>query len=197
VRFSHIEKGFLMLIQASRCAATLVLLFTMAAPTVGAQTLAGSFEQLQVLVKPGDTISVTDSTGRELTGKITGLSPSSLALLVEGTRRDLPESEVRQIRQRRQDSLGNGAKWGLGIGAGLGLAAGLLIASEYGEGGGAYIPILALVYGGIGAGVGTGMDALILSDQVIYFKSPRSSARVTVSPLVTSERKGVVVAFGF
>ena len=33
---------------------------TMAATTAEAQSLAGSFEQLQVLVKPGDTISVTD-----------------------------------------------------------------------------------------------------------------------------------------
>ncbi|RPH59484.1 MAG: hypothetical protein EHM89_10605 [Acidobacteria bacterium] len=184
-----------MLIQASRCAATLVLLFTMAAPTVEAQTLAGSFEQLQVLVKPGDTISVTDNTGREVTGKVASLSPSSLALLVEGVRRDLPENEVRKVRQDRQDSLANGAKWGLGIGAGLGLAAGVAIASGDGNAS-ALIPILALVYGGVGAGVGAGLDALVLGNQVIYFK-PASSAKVTVSPLVTSERKGVVVAIGF
>ena len=168
-----------------------------AAPAAQAQTLAGSFDQLQVLVKPGDTISVTDATGRELTGRIESLSQSSLSLLVAGARHDLPEREVRTIRQRRSDSLANGAKWGLGIGAGLGLAGGLAIASEYSEGGGVYIPILALVYGGIGAGVGAGLDALILSNQVIYFKSPGSVAKVTVSPLVTSERKGVVVVFGF
>jgi ABC-type Fe3+-hydroxamate transport system substrate-binding protein len=185
-----------MLIQALRCMAIVVLL-TVAAPMAEAQTLASSFEQLQVLVKSGDTVSVTDSAGREMSGRITSLSPSSLVLLVDGVQRDLSESEVGMVRQRRQDSLGNGAKWGLGIGAGLGLAAGLAIASEYSEARGAYIPILALVYGGIGAGVGAGMDALILSNQVIYFKPPRSSARVTVSPLVTPERKGVLFAFGF
>ena len=176
--------------------AMLVLLVMKAAPAAQAQTLAGSFDQLQVLVKPGDTISVTDATGRELTGRIDSLSQSSLSLLVWGPARSAGERGP-QDTPASSDSLANGAKWGLGIGAGLGLAAGLAIASEYSEGGGVYIPILALVYGGIGAGVGAGMDALILSNQVIYFKSPGSVAKVTVSPLVTSERKGVVVAFGF
>jgi hypothetical protein len=185
-----------MLIQPSWRLATLVVLLTMAASMAEAQQLASSFEQLQVLVKPGDTISVTDSAGRELTGKIASLSSSSLALLVEGAQRDLPERDIRTIRQRRQDSLGNGAKWGLGIGAGLGLTAGLALASGDGNAN-ALIPIIALVYGGLGAGVGVGVDALIQSDQVIYFKPASFSAKITVSPLVTAQRRGVLLSFGF
>ncbi|HEY7441306.1 MAG TPA: hypothetical protein VH701_02715 [Vicinamibacterales bacterium] len=173
----------------------IALLLSLAAATSEAQTLAGSFEQLQVLVKPGDTISVTDSTGREVQGKVASVSPSSLALLVQGTRRDLSETEVRKIRQDRQDSLANGAKWGLCIGAGLGLAAGVAVASGDGNAS-ALIPILALVYGGLGAGVGAGLDAMVLGNQVIYFK-PASSAKVTVSPLVTSDRKGLFLTVGF
>ena len=185
-----------MLTQPLPYVATLLLLTVLAAaPTAEAQTMAGSFEQLQVLVKPGDTISVTDNTGREFKGQIASLSSSSLALLVEGGRRDLTEVEITTIRQDRQDSLGNGAKWGLGIGAGLGLAAGVAIASGDGNAS-ALIPILALVYGGLGAGVGAGLDALILSNQIIYYK-PSNSARLTVSPLVTRERKGVLLSVRF
>lgn len=96
-----------------------------------AQVLAGTFDQLRVLVKPGDTISVIDPTGNEIRGKIETLSSSSMALLVAGRRRDLREDEIDTIRQRRPDSLRNGALWGFGIGAGLGTLAGLaLMASE-------------------------------------------------------------------
>ena len=176
--------------------ATLLLLTVLAtAPAAEAQNLAGSFEQLQVLVKPGDTISVTDTTGRELKGQITSLSSSSLDLRVQGASRALSENEITTIRQDRQDSVADGAKWGLGIGAGLGLAAGIAIASGDGNAS-ALIPILALVYGGIGAGVGAGVDALMLRNQVIYYK-PSNSARLTFSPLVTRERKGVQFSFGF
>jgi hypothetical protein len=58
------------------------------------------------------------------------------------------------------------------------------------------IPILALVYGGLGAGVGAGLDALMLSNQIIYYK-PSNSARLTVSPVVTRERKGVLLSVRF
>ena len=48
-----------------RRSALLCLLFTALAQTATAQGLAGSFEQLQVLVKPGDTVTVVDGTGVE------------------------------------------------------------------------------------------------------------------------------------
>jgi hypothetical protein len=70
---------------------------------------ARSFEQLQVLVKPGDSVYVTDLTGRESKGRIRRLSTSSLQIQANGMTRDLMETEVVQIRQWRQDSLRNGA----------------------------------------------------------------------------------------
>jgi hypothetical protein len=184
-----------MVTKPSLCVATFVLFSVMAVSAAEAQNLAGSFEQLQVLVKPGDTISVTDTTGHEFTGRITSLSSSSLALMVQGVRRDLSEGDITTIRQNRQDSLANGAKWGLGIGAALGLSAGVAIASGDGSAS-ALIPILGAVYGGLGAGVGAGLDALIQGNQVIYYK-PNSAAKLSVSPLITSTRKGVMLSFGF
>ena len=144
-----------------------------------AQELAGSFDQLRVLVKAGDTIRVTDRTGHEVRGSLIDVSASSLALATGGSQRTFLESDVASIRQRRPDSLSNGAKWGFAVGAGLGLLAGITIASEYeGSSGTALIPMLALVYGGIGAGAGAGIDALHSSEQVIYGRRLRVSVRL-------------------
>jgi len=142
----------------------------LALPVIGsAQELAGSFEQLRVLVKPGDTVRVTDGAGEEVRGTITDISPSSLALRVGGTRRTFLETDIAAIHQRRNDSLANGAKWGFVAGVALGVLGGVAIAREYeGSGGGAFIPILGLVYGSIGAGAGAGFDAMHRSEQVIF-----------------------------
>jgi hypothetical protein len=59
-----------------------ILLFAGTATAADAQEIAGSFDQLRVLVKPGDTVTLTDSTGNETRGKILTLSSTSLALSV-------------------------------------------------------------------------------------------------------------------
>jgi len=161
-----------------------------------AQELAGSFEQLRVLVKRGDTVSLVDRAGKEVHGPISALSSSSLAITVAGTQRTFLESEIDSIRQRRPDSPANGAKWGLGIGAGLGLLAGINLASGYHDGTRALIPVLALAYGGMGAGVGAGIDALVSSDQVIFAGSG-TGAKVTVRPILKTDRTGVFASFAF
>lgn len=56
--------------------------------TAEAQQLAGTFNQLVVLVKPGDTVTVTDAAGNQVRGRIEALSSSSMALLVSGMRRE-------------------------------------------------------------------------------------------------------------
>lgn len=153
---------------ASRVAST-GLILALLATTGEAQELAGSFDQLRVLIKIGDTVRVTDSTGQSVRGPITGLSSGALAVQVKGRRQTFLESDIATIHQRRSDSLANGAKWGFVVGAGLGVLAGITIASEYeGSSGTALIPMLGLVYGGIGAGAGAGIDALHSSEHVIF-----------------------------
>lgn len=168
------------------------------AGTATAQELAGSFDQLRVLVKPGDTVSVAEQAGRVTRGRITELSPSSLVLVTNGTRRELREADINTIRQRRDDSLANGAGWGLLVGGGLGLLAGLSVASEYEEGAGWALPFFGLIYGGIGTGVGVGIDALIRGERVIYAgRAAAPSTKITVSPMMSAARKGVAVSLGF
>ena len=159
-----------------------------------AQGIATTFEQLQLLVRSGDTVSVTDSTGREVTGRIVDLSASAITLAVSrGEHREWATGDVRQIRQRRQDSLANGAVIGLAVGAGL---AGAAVAAwwERGDSAGGAEAAIA-IYAGLGAGIGTGIDAMVARRQVIY--QPRASAAFSVGPLVSDGRRGAAVSWRF
>ena len=89
------------------------------AASADAQELAGTFEQLRVLVKTGDALTVTDGAGQPVRGKLAHLSASSLVLNVSGTNREFQSAEVNTIEKRGSDSLRNGALIGMAVGAGL------------------------------------------------------------------------------
>ena len=99
------------------------VLFALGNASVGAQTIASSFEELLLKVKPGDTVYVTDDTGRERKAQILDLSSSSLMLSVDGTRQDLSQNNLKRMRQRLPDPVWNGAL----IGGGVGLAHSLVL----------------------------------------------------------------------
>ena len=89
---------------------------------------ASSFEQLQLQVGPGDNVTVTETDGRTSSGRIIDLSPSSLDISVNGSVRQLSETDVSEIRQRRGDSLANGAITGTLAGLAAGVVSALLMA---------------------------------------------------------------------
>ena len=122
-------------------------------PPLLAQGQATSFDQLSVLVRPGDKVTVTPTTGSPFSGRIASLSGSGLKLRVGKELRELQELDVATVRHRRPDSLRNGALWGLGIGA----ATGMVACGRCHVGPGL---VVAGLYGGIGAGIGVGIDAL-------------------------------------
>ena len=174
------------------------LLLCAGATRVDAQGVASSFDQLSVLVKPGDKISIVDMTGREAEGRIGKLSRDELTLVTKAGARQLGERDVAKIRQRRSDSLQNGAIIGAAAGAGYGLAVLALLASM--DDGGGPIPIGVVtgmvVFTGIGAAAGAGIDALIPRRQVIYEK-PGGQSQVSISPLFLAGRHGVAVSVKF
>ena len=176
-----------------------VLFFLAAATPVRAQEIATSFDQLRVLVKPGNTLAVKDAAGRETKGKLLTLSASSLELSVGQTTRTFAESEVQAVSQQRHASFGTGAKWGFFIGAGLGALAGIGAAVEgYTAGesvGWAFLG--AGLYGGLGAGVGVGVSALIRGSHVVYAGRPASSTKLALSPILFDRRKGAAVSLRF
>jgi hypothetical protein len=157
-----------------------------------------SFEQLQVLVKPGDNVYVTDSAGTTAKGRILNLSRSSLELMVDGQRRSWLQNDVREIRQWRGDSLRNGALIGLGAGAGT---AGVIWAVYCSGGGcendGGVVAGNIALMGGLGAAVGAGIDALIPHKQTIFRNETDGSARLTIRPIVNRSNRGVQVAWSF
>lgn len=171
-----------------RCV-TACLLLAATASLAEAQR-ASSFAQLPLLIGPGDTITVTDRTGREMKGRIKNLSPSTLALLVDGIRHDLTDADVALVRQRRPDSLSDGALRGFAVGALVGTVA------VWSAGAPGLIPFAALGQGVLGLGVGVAVDAAISSRKTIYGRAG-STRRLAVSPLLSRERQGVLLSVGF
>ena len=170
---------------------TLLLLIVASAAPAAAQT-ASSFEQLAVLVESGDRITVTDSAGRERTGRIIDLSPTALGLLTDGARHDFREAHIDTISQMRQDTLRNGAWFGLAVGAAIGAT---YFIPKY-DIAGRYATMFFGLWAAAGTGVGVGLDALVRSRKVIY--QPTGAARrVTVAPLLARHRRDLAVSFGF
>ena len=179
-----------------RHVARIAALIILAAATAEAQELAGSFDQLRVLVKPGDTITVVDDSGQRVQGKVSSLSDSALSLTVSGTPRQFLSTEVNTIEKRGPDSLKNGALIGLAIGGGIG-AAGMIALAATADDPGPFVAVGVLMYGGIGAGIGAGFDALIEGRRVIYARSGSARTTLTVAPMLGGSRKGVRVSLRF
>lgn len=157
-----------------------------------AQRTARSFDQLQLLIEAGDNITVRDVNGAETTGRVDTLSAHALAIVSQGTRREWVDTDVTRISQRRQDSLANGALWGLAGGAGTIeiLAAGFCAEGECTAGA---IVAAAAVYSGLGVAAGVGIDALITRRHVVYEKVSRPVA-LSVAPVVSGSKWAVAVS---
>jgi hypothetical protein len=157
----------------------------------GAQTTADSFAELGGTLKRGKTVSITDDTGRSVTGKLTDLSATSLKVLVDGKEETLPEARVREVTERRHMT-GSFARVGLLAGALAGVFIGLNAEDCFGcpgPGGTALAGGLAL--GGIGAAVGAAIGAQKFHDRLVYRASPRPPVALSLTPLVSAHATGV------
>jgi len=164
-----------------------------AATSAQAQELAGTFEQLRVLVKAGDALTVAGTAGQPVRGKLVNLSSSSLILNVSGTNHEFQKVDVNTITKRGSDSLKNGALIGMAVGGSL-AAVGIALTVAEGGADAALFVGAALVYSGIGAGIGAGIDALIEGQRVIYANPGSPRARLSVAPVLRGPRKGVLVS---
>jgi hypothetical protein len=164
-----------------------------------AQEAVKSFDQLNTRLKPGDKIWVTDAQGREIEGRITSIEAATLAIYAGG-RRTLRADEVRLVRDRRHDSLAQGA-W-IGAATGLAAAAALsyaICSSEECTAGG--IAVVAGVITAAGAGVGVAVDAAIPGPKRVVYQAPSagtaSHSGISIVPVLTPRAKGVAVSFSF
>lgn len=164
-----------------------------------AQVTARNFQELGLKVKAGDTVYITNDSGKqEQEAQIIELTPSLLSVSVDGARRDLSESTVIRIRQRLPDSRKNGALIGFLVGASGSTAGAVTMASPSGSCKGGCIAANAAYGGGLGALVGLGIDSLVRGRKDIYVRADsRPSRGVDVRPLASSAVRGLRVSLRF
>jgi hypothetical protein len=156
---------------------------------------ATSFEQLKLLVKPGDTVTVKESSGQITKGKVAELTGSSLRLVAGGGVRDMADRDVLEIRQRRGDSLGNGAMIGAIAGGAFGTFSAFL--SDCGSDPCAAERMAVIgVTTGLGVGIGVGIDALITRTKLVYRGSVRQ-VRFSIAPVMDKQRRGLALSVRF
>jgi hypothetical protein len=173
------------------------LLIGTGAVPVAAQDVASSFEQLGARVAPGDRIAVFDVTGRRTEGRVGTLSNDRLTLVTPAGPRELTETDVTQIRQRRRDSLMNGALIGAASAGAFFLAMATIVPT--GDGGDVIVSSAirgAVRFVALGAAAGAGIDALITRSQVIY-RTPGTGVDVRITPLIGRGRQGAAIAVRF
>jgi len=171
------------------------LLIVLLPAVSAAQEPVKSFDQLDTRLKAGDTVWVTDARGREVRGQIQSLSPDALTLNAGGSR-TFGAGDVRVIHERQHDSLKNGALIGGCVLGGLVLF-GCLATSGREES--ATCAGAAAFNGVIGAAIGAGIDAAIKGPKLVVYRAPgaSSSARLSLTPVITSRTKGVVLSYSF
>jgi hypothetical protein len=142
-------------------------------------------------LKPGDTVWVVDAQGREVKGKLRELSGTSLTMDNWG-RKTFQAEAVQVVKQKKAHPFWWGALIGGGAGALLSIG---LIAQDPSEACGCE----PLITGGIGAGVGVAVAALIPRKELVVYRAPGPSnpVRVSVAPVVAPRARGIAVRFVF
>ena len=185
---------------------TQIVLAVFAFPAAAsAQAVARTFDELNVRVRSGETVYVTDNQSRTFDGLFLTVSADALVMEAASGRVTLSVTQVERVRVRRRDSLKNGILGGLAAGAAGGALAALLT-----EGAdctstqctffcdrifstGQVIAAGMLVGGVVGIGAGAAIDAAIKERRLVYEKaSGAPQTRLVMAPLVRRSGAGVV-----
>jgi hypothetical protein len=189
------------------CAVTFTCLTTAAQAQ---HTAAASFAALRATLKTGDTVFVTETSGKVTRGKIGDLSATTLELFVprrqpDGrsvliTRSLIADSDVTSIQLEHRDSLWNGALIGFGTGAAIGGFLGALACVgdfNCSNGAASQIGGAVLGIGMLGAGIGTLSDALIGHTRTTIYQARQRAAAVDIVPLLGPSRVGAWMSIRF
>jgi hypothetical protein len=163
-----------------------------------AQQPAQSFDQLGLLIQAGDKMTVTDTWGHDVTGRLARLDATTLSMAIEADTRTFDASQVRRIQKRTSDSVLNGAVMGAVIG---GVATVLLTAIGCGNqdcdaSSDSYV-LVGLIGAGAGAGLGALFDAMVQGKRTVYDAPTKSSAAVSLVPVIGRARQGVLLNVRF
>jgi hypothetical protein len=141
-------------------------------------------------VRPFETISVHTVGTQELVGRFSAASDASLTMEINGQLREIPATDIQQIRRHAGRRAGKGALIGLIGGGGIGLiTAAASDSSDWSVGG--RMLFGGLVVGGAGAMWGAVIGAFVPNRPVVY---QAGSPRVAIGPVLDSGRRGVAVS---
>jgi hypothetical protein len=156
---------------------------------------ATALQAQTIKVKDGDMVSMTDIAGRHAEGVVRGVSPSVLTVAVNGREEHWKLAETREI-WRQGDSLLNGVRYGMLIGAGAGMFGGYgLTASTQNEDEWKMFLGMTLLGVGGGAAIGAAVDAMQKGRTLIH-RGP-GAATVLVMPAVSPKVRGLQVVVRF
>ena len=170
------------------------VLFALCVCSLASPVLAQAGSTLAQMVHKGQAVEVIDDEGRETRGTIGVVSGSALQIVGESTTIDVPFDRITQIA-RPADTLANGAWIGLAAGVAfgvLGAAADNSRCDSYCFDGPGYVIGSGLIFGGIGAGIGVGVDALVRHKRIIYRRGEGTQTRL--APVVGRGVKGAVLS---
>ena len=170
-----------------------------------AQVRAATLEELRHELSPGDFISLVQTTGETVSGRLVHLGDTAVDIRTDirqatGKERlnvTVPLGVIRSL-ERPRDSSRNGVRIGAGVGAGTGLGMFIYAAAvdynEIGEWAPMYLAMGA-VYTGVGALVGWAIDAAH-SKPHLRFNAPSETMTIRVAPL-PAHRKGLALVLSF
>jgi hypothetical protein len=149
-----------------------------------AQAPTTTLEQLSLIARNGDRITVQDHTGGMTQGTITEINAKGLAINVDGVVRRWSASDVREVRRRASDRVWNGALIGAAISGSL-AALNYLDNECHGDPACARVVLFGAAFG---AGIGAGIDAMIRANRVVY-QSPGRGASWSLGPVFSLSKR--------
>lgn len=171
-----------------------------------AQVRAVTLEELRHELSPGDFISLVQTTGETVSGRLvrvedTGLDIRSEIRQATGKQRldvKIPLGAIQSL-ERPRDSSRNGARIGAGIGAGVALGmftyAAAIDYNEIAEWAPMYLAMGA-VYTGVGALVGWAIDSAHAKPHIRFNAPSVDTMTIRVAPLL-ARRKGMALVMSF
>lgn len=187
-------------------AALIVGLFMMGTSPALAQVRIATLEELRRELSPGDSITLVQTTGESVSGRLVRLADTTLDISTEirqatGKQRldlTVPLGTIRSL-ERPRDSSRNGVRIGAGAGAGVGLGMFIYAAAvdynEIDEWAPIYLSMGA-VCTGVGALAGWAIDSARSKPHVRFNPPSAETVRIQVAPLLT-RRKGMALALSF
>ena len=172
------------------CGALVLLAFSF---TARGQTPATSpsLEELAVLV--GAQVEVVDSRGSVFKGRLIEASETGVLLNAGGRTVRVAAPRIEEVSRRLGDPLWNGALVGAAIGAAPPLIWSASVDLASGEWTDAIL--VSALYGGIGAGIGATIDALIQLKKTVLFRA--AVPRIQIVPTLSGRQKGVALSVRF